>query len=191
MMRRSLLLALLFLPGACTVGVEPPERPYESSRGPFVLSVEELQFENRAAPPATGNFLDRRRSQELAERTLGFLRTRVQAGGGPGVARVVVERAELVERPKEKTGGVLGPFVREADRVLDGVVAVRISVEDWGGVERGFARAEVARMRPVLENTDVASRDAEARRLVEDLMAQLDDALQKSVEENLAAFLAF
>lgn len=190
MMRRALVLAWLFLAG-CTVGIEPPERPYTSSLPPLVLAVEELQFDNRAAPPTTGQFIDRRRSQELAERAVRFLRSRIQAGGGSGVARIVVERAELVERPREKTGGVLGPFVREADRILDGALAVRISVEDWGGVERGFARAEVARMRPILENTDVASRDAVARRLVEDLIAQLDEALTRSVEENLATFLAF
>lgn len=189
----SRILPVLFtalLLAACA-GRTPPERRHESARAPLLLTVEEVQFENRSAEPRDGTFIDRRRSRELAERARSFLQERLQAAGGPGVARVVVERAELVERKSEKTGGVLGVFVREPDRILDGTLAVRVSVEDWGGVERAFARAEVARRRPVLEYTDVASVDAEAERLIEDLLAQLDEALQKSVEENLAAFLAF
>lgn len=187
--RRSLVPLLLLL-AACTVSTEPPAQPYTSSRGPLVLAVDEIVYENQSAP-AQGTFVDRRRSRELAERTEAFLRGRLQAGGGTGVARAVVEKAELVERPKAETAGYLDPLVREANRVLDGRVAIRISIEDWGGVERAFARAEVARLRPVLENTSVAARDAEAKRLVEDLLAQLDEALQQSVEQNLAAFLAF
>lgn len=184
-------LALTLWLVACTVGVEPPEHPYASSRGPIVLAVEEVIFEDRSTPPSEGNFIDRRRSRELAERAQSFLKSRLQAGGGSGVARVVVEKAVLLERPKPEQAGYLDPVVREADRVLDGSVAVRIAIEDWSGIERAFARAEVARLRPILENTSVASRHAEAKRLVEDLVAQLDEALQKSAEDNLSAFLAF
>lgn len=184
-----LVVALGLLAGCA--GRTPPEFPHESARSPLVLTVEEVRIENRSAEPRDGTFIDRRRSRELAERARSFLEKRVRAAGGPGTARVVIERAELVEKPNTKTEGILGVFVREPDRVLDATLAVRISIEDPGGLERAFARAEVARRRAVLEYTDIASVDAEAQRLIEDLLAQFDEALQRSAEENLAAFLAF
>ncbi len=187
---RLCALLLLWTLAACSsVPAEDP-KPYRSSRPPLVLAVDQVEVANQSRVPFDTSFIDKRRSRELADTAAAFLRSRIQAGGGPGAARVVIERATLIERPrKKKESGLAGLFVRESDRILEGDLAVRVSVVDPEGFERAFARAEVRRLKPVIEGSSVIQRDRLARQLMRDLMAQIDNALQEAIEQNLAAYL--
>ncbi len=158
-------------------------------REPLLFAVEKVEVVDNSSLPAGTTFITKRRSRELAGRLAGMLARGIEAGGGPGTLRVVIERAVLLERPVETRSGISGLFTRETEALLEGSVAVRLSVLDDSGFQRAFARVKVERQRAVPEGTSVASRDALARGLIEDLLDQTRDALERSVEDNLAAFL--
>ncbi len=182
------LLVLLVLAG-CTTAPGPRQATTTERREPLVFAVAAVDLVDNSSLPATTNFITKRRSAVLAERLATVLGQRLQAGGGPGTLRVVIEKALLAERPVETTSGITGFFVRETEAFLDGSVTVRLSVLDEDGFQRAFARVKVERSRPVPEGTSVAARDGLARSLIEDLLDQFQDALERSVEDNLAAFL--
>ncbi len=183
----SAVLALL-VAGCATA---PPKNAADGGerRQPLVFAVALVEVVDNSSLPSGTNFITKRRSRELAGRLATALRERIEAGGGPGTLRVVIERAVLLERPVETRGGITGLFTRETEAFLEGSVTVRLSVLDESGFQRAFARVEVERERPVPEGTSVASRDALARGLIADLLDQVQDSLERSVEDNLAAFL--
>ncbi len=182
-----LFLALL-LAGCASGGTERPAAD-AGPRPPLIFAVSAVEVVDNSSLPARTSFIDKRRSGALAKKLAELLRRRIQAGGGPGTLRVVIEKAVLVERPVAKTSGIAGFFLRETEARLEGSITVRLSVLDEGGFQRAFARVKVERSRPVLEGTSVTGRDALARGLIDDLLAQFQDSLERSVEDNLAAFL--
>ena len=187
--RARFLPFLLLLLSACSGTVRTPPPP-EPPAQPIALAVGRVEIEARGRLPEAATFIDRRRSQELAEKAKGYLRRRVRAAGGPGYARLLLSEASLLERRRPTTGGISGWFLREADRVLEATLAARISIHDADGFERAFAEARVTRHRPVLEATSVVERDAIAGRLSRDLLLDLEAALRRAIEENLAPYLS-
>ncbi len=185
----GLATILLLLLAACTTAPAPKAPEAEARREPLVFAVAAVEVVDNSSLPANTNFITKRRSAALARRAEAALRERIRAGGGPGVLRVVIEKALLVERPVETTPGIAGLFLRETAAMLEASLTARLSVLDEDGFQRAFARVKVERSRPVPEGTTVAGRDALARDLVGDLMAQFQESLGRSVEDNLAAFL--
>ena len=185
--RLTLFLAGLLL-AACTT---TPQRQSGDGgrREPLVFSVAAVEVVDNSTLPADTDFITKRRSAELARRVEAALRQRLRAGGGPGTLRAVIEKAVLTERPVETTPGIAGFFLRETEAMLEASLTVRLSILDEGGFQRAFARVKVERSRPVPEGTTVAGRDGLARGLAEDLLEQFQEALEQSVEDNLAAFL--
>jgi hypothetical protein len=57
------------------------------------------------------------------------------------------------------------------------------------GLEQSFVQTEVQRRRPILRNTSVMARDAEAERLIGDIIGQLDDELTQAARQHLDAYL--
>lgn len=191
MRRRSALLVLLLGTTACAAPA-PEMPPVISNRPPLRLAVGSVTVEENHPPLAEANFVDERRTKELAQATRRFLEQNVLAGGGPGSARVTIRQAGLTERLRaDRAGGVKGYVTREPTWNLDGNVAVRITIVDEAGAERSYAEASVGRARSIRAGTGVIERDNEARELTRDLLAQLDTALRKSAQENLATYLVF
>ncbi len=185
------LLALLMLAGLVACGTTEVRQPADviSTKPPLVFSVSEITFEEPLVPETGTGFRDRMRSERLADATLAFLTERLQIAGGSGWLQVVIEQARLVEEEIEAPTGVRATLTREPDRVLDALLSVRVAVMGADGLEQAFTEAEVQRRRPVLRNTSVMARDAEAERLIGDLISQLDDELTQAAQQFLGAHL--
>ena len=160
-----------------------------SAKPPLSFAVAELAVEDASSlPPATG-FRDRMRSDWLVEATKEFLDERLLTGIGTGWLQVTIDEARVFEQELELAGTAREAIARTPDRVLDALVRVRIAVMGADGLEQSFVQAEVQRRRPILRNTSVMARDAEANRLIGDLLVQFDDELTAAVQQHLNAYL--
>jgi hypothetical protein len=190
-LNRKSFLALLALAGlvACTPAEQPEPIDVVSVKPPLVFTVSEIQFEEPLVPESGTGFRDRLRSERLADQTMVFLNDRLQQAGGAGWLQVVIEQARLVEMELDAPSGVRATFTREPNRVLDALLKVRLTVFGADGLEQAFTEAEVQRRRPILRNTSVIARDAEADRLIGDIIGQLDDELTQAAQQFLSAHL--
>ncbi|HET6470068.1 MAG TPA: hypothetical protein VFG43_16965 [Geminicoccaceae bacterium] len=193
--RRRVLLAFggTSLLAACAA--DPPPRPATPVAAgtlppatPIRLDVGAVDVGEAHSPADAPTFIDKRRTQELVDASRGMLQAKIQATGGPGHARATIERASMVERPREVAGGVRGFFLRQPDIDLVGDLAVRLAVIGEGGTERAYATAEVNMSRGVLESTSIAERDRIAEQLVQDMLMQLERSLRQSVDEGLGDY---
>jgi hypothetical protein len=190
-LNRKSFLAVLALAGlvACTPAEQPEPIDVVSVKPPLVFTVSEIQFEEPLVPESGTGFRDRLRSERLADQTMVFLNDRLQQAGGAGWLQVVIEQARLVEMELDAPSGVRATFTREPNRVLDALLKVRLTVFGADGLEQAFTEAEVQRRRPILRNTSVIARDAEADRLIGDIIGQLDDELTQAAQQFLSAHL--
>ena len=160
-----------------------------STKPPMVFAVADLTVENESMVAADTGFRARQWTERLVEATAGFLDERLETTSGIGWLLVTIEEVRLIEEELPVEGGVRATFRREPDRVLDALLRVRLSVMGADGLEQSFVQTEVQRRRPILRNTSVMARDAEAERLIGDLMVQFDDELTQAVRQHLSAYL--
>lgn len=188
MSRRLTVVALLVALAGCSTP-PPPPAPLDGIPE-HRLAVSTLDVADAYAPPGdSASFIDRRHTGELAAATRQYLSTRLIATGGEAVAQASIVQASIVEEPRQPSGKLGAPIVREPDADLHGIVEVRVGVADAFGKELGFASARVERRRSVLEMTPVLERDRMAGEMIRQLMVDLDEALDRSMRENLGIFL--
>ncbi len=190
-LRIALGLAAALLIAACT----PPEirEPVAvtSAKPPLVFNLAEAVITDASRMPDNATFRDRQWSERLREATEAFLIERLETDSGQGWLQVTIEEARIIEQDLPTQTGIAAAFRREPDRVLDAHLQVRIAVMGADGLEQAFTDTEVSRRRPILRNTSVMARDAEAQRLIGDFLGQLDDALTQNVRQNLGAWLIY
>jgi hypothetical protein len=182
-------VGFVLLLGGCTQGAEEPGPLTFANTPPIRLAVQSIEIQEER-PFTGGNFIDKRRSENLASAVKEFLRARLQAGGGEDWGKVVIEEASLVERPREVQGGITGALTREPSRELLGSLTARVAIVDGLGIEKAYAKAHVEMKRSVLEGTKFEERDRVARLLMRDLIETLSRSLQTSIDENLANYRA-
>lgn len=190
LVRRAALGLLLAGLAGCG-GKLGPGREASPGRPPIRLAVAEILDGDGPAPLPAANFIDERRSAELARRVQERLRQRlVPAGGGP-TARLDLEQAALTERlAPDRQGGMTGLVTREPTFAQEGTVAVRIRILERDGGELARARVAVQRSQALPAGSSVTRREEGARALAADLLDQLDDALEVAVRDNLGPWLA-
>jgi hypothetical protein len=185
------LLSTLVLVAVAACGAPEIREPVDvtSTKPPLVFAVADLSVENQSTTPAATGFRGRQWTERLVAATETFLDDRIETTSGMGWLLVTIEEARLIEQELPVETGVRAAFVREPDRVLDALLRVRLSVMGGDGLEESFVRAEVQRRRPILRNTSVMARDAEAERLIGDLMQQFDDELTQAARQHLGPYL--
>lgn len=186
--RRALGLLALALAG-CT-GPSGTAREPRAARPPIRLAVGALLDGDPPAPLPAANFIDERRSRELAEAVRERLRARLVAAGGTPVARLDLEQAALTERlAAGRQGGMTGLVTREPTFAQEGAVAVRIRILEADGRELARARVAVQRARALPAGSSITRRDEAARALAADVLDQLEDALEVALRDNLGPWL--
>lgn len=189
-LRRRAVLGLSSVVLAACVGPTGAPREAREARAPIRLAVGELRDGDPPEPLPAANFIDERRSRELAEAVRARLRARLVAAGGAPVARLDLEQAALTERlAAGRQGGVTGLVTREPTFAQEGAVAVRIRILEADGRELARARVAVQRARALPAGSSITRRDEAARALAADVLDQLEDALEVAVRDNLGPWL--
>jgi len=167
-----------------------PGREAEAARPTIRLAVGAILDGDEPAPLPAANFIDERRSAELARSVRERLRARLVPSGGGPMARLDLEQAALIERlAPDRQGGMTGLVTREPTFAQEGTVAVRIRIQDPDGRELARARVAVQRSRVLPAGSSVTRREEAARALAADLLAQLEDALEVAVRDNFGPWL--
>lgn len=189
-MRRAFLATALLAPALVACTPPPPAPPPDPLAyiPEHRLAVGYIDVAEAYPPPATGSFIDSRRSEELATLTKDYLSQKLAAAGGGTSARASILQASVVE---ERTGpSTWGTTVTNApDATLRAVVEVKLAIIADDGKELAYATAKVERARTVRNLTSVAEREAMAQELIQRLMLELDGALSQSVRQNLAGYM--
>jgi hypothetical protein len=176
------ILPLLLL-AACSSGEEP--EPLNFARMPAIrLAVQQVEVGSEAQYPANMNFIGRRRSEDLAAETEGFLRARLQAAGGSDFAKATVQEASLIERARETGGGMLST---EPTWEMVGALGVKVAIVDGLGIEQSYASSRVEIKRSLSPRASVEAKDNFARTLTKDLIEATSRELEQSINQNLAA----
>ncbi len=189
--RGAVLLLGSFLAGCTAQAPGQPAAPASGPpRPPLRLAVGELVAGDGPPPLPVANFIDERRSRELAEALRQRLRARLTPAGGAPTARFELEQVALTERlAAGRQGGVAGLVRREPTFAQEGAIAVRLRILEAGGRKLGQTRVSVQRARSLPAGSAVTTRDEGARALAADLLAQFDDALEVAVRDTLGPWL--
>lgn len=187
MARRVAAATVFFLLAACAK-VDPPPALDLAGLPAIRLAAQTVEVENRAPAVTAANFIAKRRSGQLAADAAEYLRTRVTAAGGTEFGRATVEEASLVE--EAATGGGGGLLSTGPGRAVVGALALRLAMVDGLGIETGFASARVQIKRSLPARASIESEDRFTRQLTNDLIAAAGRDLDRSVQQNLAAYRA-
>ena len=192
MRRRDILAyaAVIGTTGGVSGCVSTPAQPplHFDNLPPIRLAIGSFVTEEKMqAVPM--DFIDRRRSDDLVGTTREYLSVRYVAAGGQDTGVGIIEEATLIERPRPAAGLLAKINPAGQGRDLTGSLAVRIVIRDSANVEKAFARARLAMSRPVPPATSVLERDRLAKALAHDLVLAIDQALSRSVRENLASYI--
>lgn len=164
-------------------------QPNYAAQPSVTLAVGNVQVVDQRPQPAQTNFIDERRGNELTDETKRWLAVRVRAGGGGGSAKAIIEQASVTERLiPDRSSGVFAWMGNAPTYALDGNLAVRIVILDESGQERASASAHVGRTRSVGQRASVVERDNEARRLMADLIQDIEPNLKQAIAQNLGQF---
>tara|TARA_R110000787_G_scaffold32297_1_gene85297 strand:+ start:153 stop:746 length:594 start_codon:yes stop_codon:yes gene_type:complete len=196
MSRFSRLFAGLSIAGAllvagCATQVEKPAFPQISfAHLPQIpLDVARIEVENQYVSPAAEPNVEHRFPVSPAQSALNWGRDRLKPAGASGVARVVVERASVVEVPLAPTPGIRGVFTKDQSERYEGVVTVSVQLFDENGASRAVVRSTAQRSQTVPENISLNERDKIWFQMTEAMMATLNKTLEEQVRAHLAPWV--
>lgn len=178
--------------GGCVGGrVTPPPPSAAASSAPIELQVADVAIEPGFPPVTDANFIDERRSAQLAAMTRDRLAATILPAGGAGIARVQLLELGIVERLRdERSGGIRGFVSGEPTYDLRGDLSVRVMIVDAvSGYEQAYADAAVGRTVTLPAGATVIERDNAANLLIARLLDQLDEALRASVRQHLGGYM--
>lgn len=118
-----------------------------------------------------------------------WIRDRFSPAGGQGSALITIEEAVVTEKRLPGTPGLKGLWTTDQTERYTARVAVKIEIKDARGYPLGFARATASTSRTVSEDMTFAERQKTFTILMEDLMNQLNQEIEKNMREYLGKFI--
>lgn len=180
------LVVALFVAG-CVSQVQRPAYPQISfAHLPQIsMNVARVELEDRYVSPAIEPNVEHRFPVSPAKTALKWGRDRLKPVGAGGVARVIVERASVVEEPLEPTPGIRGVFTKDQSERYTGTVVVSVEIIDESGAKRATVRSTAKRSQTVPENVSLNEREDIWFRMTEALMATLNKNLEQQIRTHM------
>ena len=189
--RRSVLLtaplvaAGALLPCLSSGLAAPPAMLSFKDKLPVSLDVAGIEVEDATPTMAADPDLQQQLQITPADAVRLWAADKLKAAGSDGRARLVVRDATLKQTHLKVRTGVSGWFHKDQSERYDGHVAVELVVDHPARRFNGTASAEASRSFTVTEGTKVEERRALILQLVQDLMNDIDTAMDKSIRDNL------
>lgn len=183
----GLALAVAFLVAGCATQVQKPVYPQISfAHLPQIsMNVARVELEDRYVSPAIEPNVEHRFPVSPAKTALKWGRDRLKPVGAGGVARLIVERASVVEEPLAPTPGIRGVFTKDQSERYTGVVVVSVEIIDESGAKRAVVRSTARRSQTVPENVSLNEREDIWFRMTEALMATLNENLEQQIRTHM------
>lgn len=119
-----------------------------------------------------------------------WVQDRLLPVGKTGYAVVTIEDASVIETELKGTEGFKGMFTLDQSEQYDAKVSVKIEIFDDSGTSKGFAYARAHGSRTVGEDLTLGQRRKVWIVMMEKLMNNLDEELERNVTSYLSAFVA-
>lgn len=116
-------------------------------------------------------------------------RERLQAIGTSGRARLLIQRASIVEVPLPLTSGVRGALTTEQAELYDGVLDATVEIFDAQGRSVAYARANAERRRTLAEGATLNQREQLWFEMTEGLLRDINGSLESSITRHLNEYL--
>lgn len=116
-------------------------------------------------------------------------RERLEAVGTSGRARLLIQRASIVEVPLPLTSGVRGAIVTEQAERFDGVLDATVEIFDAQGRSVAYARANAERRRSLPEGATLNQRERLWFEMSEGMLRDINGSLETSITRHLNEYL--
>lgn len=189
----AILTATLLLP-ACQPPEPPPVRLPELSftqYGPLAFDVAVIEVVDRREPPGSGAAaIEAQAPTPPADAVRRWAQDRLRATGSSGTLTVVIKDAGITETPLRQAGGLRGAFTTQQSARFDGRIDVELVAEDRGRRYQGFTSATTTRSTTMPEDASLDQRDRILRKLVEEMMQDVNYRLETGALTHLSAVMA-
>lgn len=185
-------LALVVLLAACTTPLPPApklELTY-SHLDPIPLAVGRIEIVEDYVPPLREPNVDHLIPVSPTAAARRWAEDRLRSKGGERRAQFVINRAEVIETKLPVERGVRGAVTVDQAARYDATLAVTLEIRDDRGFRVAFASAEASRSATISENLTLRERDLFMFKLVEELVADLNDELEARIGEFLGAYVS-
>jgi hypothetical protein len=195
MMIRLPVLAVLFaaavLLSGCATEIKKSGFPQISFAHlqPISLNVARIVIENRYVSPAIPPNVEHLFPVSPSLTALNWGRDRLRAVGQSGTARVIVRRASVVEVSLRRSSGLEGAFTREQSERYDAIIDMMVEVRDTQGKVRVSVESTGTWSRSVSENISLREREKVWFSMIEEMMADLNDALETQIHIHMKDWL--
>jgi len=154
------------------------------------LNVASIEIIENYVPPLRGPNIEHLFPLAPSDAARRWSEDRLRALGTEGRAQFVIDTASVVETKLPVEKGLRGAVTVDQQLRYDATLTVTVTVEirNDRGFRQAFATASAERSQTVPEDLTVNERRAIQFRLVEDLMADLDQALEAKIAEFLSAY---
>lgn len=188
-MRTLIIGSLAFTLAACAPSVQMPEPlglAYLAHK-PIRLNVARVEvvkkYQSTSNPPHVEN--------EFPVPPIAMIQQWVQDRllpiGKSGYAVVTIDDASVVEVPLQGTKGLKGMVTVDQSEQYDAKMSVKIEIFDDQGKAKGFANARAQGSRTVPENVTLGQRRKIWINMMEKMMNNLDDELERNVRTYLGS----
>jgi hypothetical protein len=165
-----------------------PELTY-SQLPPINLNVARVDVVQQYHPPGKKPHVEQLFPVVPALAAERWARDRLRAVGNDGVVRFTVVYAGVVEVPLKRTTGIQGMFTVDQSERYDGAIEVKIQILDGQGNELASVSTRAARSHSVPEDITLLGREKAWFEMTEQMMNDLNTALDQQIKQNFAQWL--
>ncbi len=191
-MRYFSLLCLCIFMVACSPSAQLPDPvglTYLSNR-PIHLNVARVEvvkkYQESSTPPHVEKDLPIPPSMMIQQ----WVQDHLLPVGRSGYAVITIEDASVTEASLKGTPGIRGAFTVDQSEQYEGKLAVKLEIYDEAGNVKGFAYARARGSRSVGENFTLGQRRKVWIVMMEKIMNNLDEELERNVRAYLSQFIA-
>lgn len=191
--RFALALPFALLLAACQN--TPPQRPQFADLtfrhlSAWRFDVARVEVKDSYAAPLRAPNVEHEMSVPPARAAANWANARLQAvGGGFRTVEFVIKNAAVTEANLNRTQGLRGMFTTDQTERYDAVLDVELIVRGERGFQEASARAEARRSITMPENATLNQREETWFRLTEQLMADINAEMERSVPTAMGRYL--
>ena len=152
------------------------------------LNVASVEIIENYIPPLRGPNIEHLFPLSPTQAARRWSEDRLTALGTEGRAQFVIDTASVVETALRVEKGLRGAATVDQASRYDATLVVTLEIRSDRGFRLAFATARAERSLTVPEDLTLNERNAIQFRLVEDLMADLNTALEAKIAEFLSAY---
>lgn len=175
----------------CAQPVPPPSRPplIYSHLGPLEFDVADLQIVAEYQSPLVRPNVEHEMPVSPQQALERWANDRIATVGSSGVARFIILNASVKEVELQRTDGVKGYFTVDQSERYEARVEVRLEVNSPNRGANGFVNVAVNRSITVPEDASLRQREDTWYKLVQELMVDFDNEMEKSVRARLRGMM--